>query len=234
MNHTQTLTETDHVKLAEVIGYTFSDRKRLVRALTHSSARSGGKGNYERLEFLGDRVLGLVIAELLFSLFPSASEGELSVRFNQLVSADTCAAVADELQLHRFIRTGSDIKTLTGKRMANVRADVMESLIAAIYLDSGLEAARRFILSNWDARARNAAASRRDAKTELQEWAHSSTGAAPTYAIVERSGPDHDPRFTVRAEVTGLEPAIGFGRSRRAAEQDAATKVLQREGIWTE
>lgn len=233
MNHAVALTDADHATLAEMIGHTFKNRKRLERALTHSSARTGGKGNYERLEFLGDRVLGLVIADLLFSLFPTASEGELSVRFNQLVSADTCAAVADELRLHRFIRTGSDIKSLTGKRMASVRADVMEALIAALYLDTGLEAARRFILANWETRARDVAASRRDAKTELQEWAHSRTGMAPTYAIVDRSGPDHDPWFTVRAQVQGVEPELGTGRSRRAAEQDAATKVLRREGIWT-
>lgn len=234
MSHAVALTDKNHAVLTELIGHTFKNRKRLERALTHSSARSGGGGNYERLEFLGDRVLGLVIAELLFSLFPAASEGELSVRFNQLVSAETCAAVADELQLHRFIRTGSDIKSLTGKRMANVRADVMESLIAALYLDDGLDAARGFILRNWEARARDVSTSRRDAKTELQEWAHSKTGVPPTYAIVERSGPDHDPRFTVSAQVAGLDSELGMGRSRRAAEQDAATKLLLREGIWTQ
>lgn len=226
------LSETDHTRIAEIIGHTFKDKRRLERALTHSSARTGGKGNYERLEFLGDRVLGLVIAELLFSLFPTAKEGELSVRLNQLVSAETCAAVADELQLHRFIRTGTDIKTLTGKRMANVRADVMESLIAAIYLDAGLDVARSFVLANWSERARASAGARRDAKTELQEWAHSKTGEAPVYAIVERSGPDHDPLFTVQVTVEGYAQETGDGRSRRAAEQSAATKLLEREGIW--
>lgn len=233
MSHTVSLTDADHEILAGIIGHTFRDRKRLERALTHSSARAG-RGNYERLEFLGDRVLGLVIAELLFSLFPNASEGELSVRFNQLVSADTCAAVADEMQLHRFIRAGSDIKTLTGKRMANVRADVMESLIAALYLDAGLDAARHFVIGNWEARARDVATSRRDAKTELQEWSHGKTGSAPSYAIVDRSGPDHDPQFRVRAQIDGLEPVFGSGRSRRAAEQDAATRMLRREGVWAE
>src|SRR5690606_24986171 len=106
-----------------------------------------------RLEFLGDRVLGLTIAELLFSTFKSASEGELSVRLNQLVSAESCASIADEMQLHRFIRTGSDVKKLTGKAMLNVRADVVESLIAAIYLDGGMEPARNFILKYWQDRA---------------------------------------------------------------------------------
>ena len=234
MNPPDALTEADHARLAELIGHQFTSTKRLERALTHASARSSGKGNYERLEFLGDRVLGLVIAELLFSMFPTAKEGDLSVRLNQLVSADTCAAVADELELHRFIRTGSDIKSLTGKRMASVRADVMEALVAALYLDAGLEAARAFVLKNWEKRAHASATSRRDAKTELQEWAHSCTGEAPTYSIVERTGPDHDPRFRVQARVAGLEPAVGAGRSRRTAEQDAATKVLEREGFWTQ
>ena len=226
------LSDADHTRLAKVIGHTFADKVRLERALTHSSTRSGGQGNYERLEFLGDRVLGLVVAELLFSLFPKAKEGELSVRLNQLVSAETCAAVADELQLHRFIRTGTDIKTLAGKRMANVRADVMESLIAAIYLDAGLEAARRFILANWSDRAHASAEARRDAKTELQEWAHARTGEAPAYVIVDRAGPDHDPMFTVRVTVNGYDKETGNGSSRRAAEQSAATKLLEREGVW--
>ena len=232
MKRKSALTEADHASLEPLIGHSFKDQKRLERALTHLSAHRSGQGNYERLEFLGDRVLGLVIAELLFSLFPAATEGELSVRLNQLVSAETCAAVADELQLHKFIRTGTDIKTLTGKRMLNVRADVMESLIAAIYLDAGLEAARRFVLRNWEDRARASAEARRDAKTELQEWSHSRTGEAPTYAILERSGPDHDPLFTVRVAVKGHGEEVGSGRSRRAAEQSAATRLLEREGVW--
>ena len=225
-------TDFNHDRLADLIGHRFNNVERLERALTHSSVRSGGQGNYERLEFLGDRVLGLIIAELLFSLFPKAKEGELSVRLNQLVSAETCAAVADELELHRHIITGSDIKNLTGKRMANVRADVMESLIAALYLDAGLEVTRAFVTKHWDSRVRASSAAKRDAKTELQEWAHGRVGVAPSYTIVERTGPDHEPRFTVRADIPKLEPETGTGRSRRAAEQNAAEKILIREGIW--
>lgn len=232
MMQKKALVEFDHKRLAELIGHSFADEKRLERALTHSSARAAGQGNYERLEFLGDRVLGLVIAELLFSQFPEAKEGELSVRLNQLVSAEACAAVADEMRLHQHIKTGADIKNLTGKRMANVRADVMESLIAALYLDAGLDVARKFILKNWGERVQASAAARRDAKTELQEWAHGRAGIAPTYAIVERTGPDHDPHFTVKAEVPGVEPEIGSGRSSRAAEQDAAAKMLESQGVW--
>ncbi|MDF2372356.1 MAG: ribonuclease III [Rhizobiaceae bacterium] len=233
MKQKTALSKPDLKRLSKVLGHTFDNALRLERALTHSSARITGQGNYERLEFLGDRVLGLVIAEVLFQLFPLAKEGELSVRLNQLVSAETCAAIADELELHHFIRTGTDIKSLTGKRMANVRADVMESLIAAIYLDAGLEAARAFVLRHWETRARDSAYARRDAKTELQEWAHSQTGEAPDYKIVEREGPDHEPMFTVRVDVKGLAVETGTGRSRRAAEQDAATRLLERENIWS-
>ncbi|CAD7027122.1 ribonuclease III [Pseudorhizobium halotolerans] len=226
------LSAEDRSKLEELIGHHFADKQRLDRALTHASTGSAKVSNYERLEFLGDRVLGLCVAELLFQSFPAAAEGELSVRLNQLVSAESCAQVADELELHRYIRTGADVKKLTGKRMLNVRADVVESLIAALYLDGGLEAARQFILRNWTERATRADGARRDAKTELQEWAHANFAVTPSYRVEDRSGPDHDPRFTVTVEVKGVAPETGVDRSKRAAEQVAATKMLEREGVW--
>jgi ribonuclease-3 len=226
------LNDVNRKALEELIGYVFTDKDRLDRAITHASARPGKGSNYERLEFLGDRVLGLCVAEMLFRTFRDAKEGELSVRLNQLVSAESCAAVSDDLGLHRFIRTGADVKKLTGKAMLNVRADVVESLIAAIYLDGGLEAARGFILANWEGRAARAEGARRDAKTELQEWAHARFGLTPNYRVDERSGPDHDPRFTVTVEIKGVAPETGIDRSKRAAEQAAATKILEREGVW--
>ena len=226
------LNDVNRKALEDLIGYVFTDKDRLDRAITHASARPGKGVNYERLEFLGDRVLGLCVAEMLFRTFREAKEGELSVRLNQLVSAESCAAVSDDLGLHRFIRTGADVKKLTGKAMLNVRADVVESLIAAIYLDGGLEAARSFILSNWEGRAARAEGARRDAKTELQEWAHAKFGVTPNYRVDERSGPDHDPRFTVTVEIRGVSPETGIDRSKRAAEQAAATKILEREGVW--
>ena len=232
MSKAQTLSAADRTRLEGLIGHQFAEKERLDRALTHASARTQKGGNYERLEFLGDRVLGLCVAELLFRTFGAATEGELSVRLNQLVSADTCAEVADELGLHLFIRTGADVKKLTGKRMMNVRADVVESLIAAIYLDGGLEVARRFILKFWEKRAARADGARRDAKTELQEWSHAKFGITPIYRVEERTGPDHDPRFTVTVEVAGVQPETGIERSKRAAEQVAATRMLEREGIW--
>lgn len=232
MKKAKGLTPEERSLVEAAIGYTFTDKERLDRALTHSSATLARGGDYERLEFLGDRVLGLCVAELLFTSFRKASEGELSVRFNQLVSAEACAAIADELELHRFIRTGADVKKLTGKNMLNVRADVVESLIAAIYLDAGLEAARAFISRFWSERAARADGARRDAKTELQEWAHAKYAATPAYRIADRSGPDHDPRFTVTVEIPGIAPETGMERSKRAAEQAAATRLLEREGVW--
>lgn len=232
MKPPKALSADERDKVQSTIGYVFVDPDRLDKALTHSSARPAKGGDYERLEFLGDRVLGLCVAEHLFKEFRAATEGELSVRLNQLVSAETCAAVADEIELHRFIRTGADVKKLTGKNMLNVRADVVESLIAAIYLDAGLEAARTFVLRFWAERAAGEDAGRRDAKTELQEWAHAKFAATPVYRIADRSGPDHDPRFTVTVEVGNLAPETGVDRSKRAAEQVAATRLLEREGVW--
>lgn len=226
------LSAEQRAKLETALGHTFADKQWLDRALTHSSTGGGKGSNYERLEFLGDRVLGLCIADLLFSTFKDATEGELSVRLNQLVSAESCASVSDDIGLHQYIRTGSDVKKLTGKRMLNVRADVVESLIAAIYLDAGLEAARSFIFRNWEKRANSSANGRRDAKTELQEWSHAKFGSTPRYRVDDRSGPDHEPQFTVTVEIEGVEPASGVERSKRAAEQVAATKLLEREGIW--
>lgn len=233
MSRGKGLSDPEREALEGLIGYTFEDRERLERAITHSSARVAKSGNYERLEFLGDRVLGLCIAELLFTTFRNAGEGELSVRLNQLVSADTCAEVADQLELHRFVRTGADLKKITGQRMKNVRADVVESLIAAIYLDGGLEASRGFVLRNWSARATASTPMRRDAKTELQEWAHQKFGFAPSYRVEDRSGPDHAPEFTVVVEISGIAPESGTDRSKRAAEQVAAQRMLLREGVWT-
>ncbi|KKX34447.1 ribonuclease III [Rhizobium sp. LC145] len=232
MMKAKALSEEERAQLEVAIGHEFVDKHWLDRALTHASTGSAKGANYERLEFLGDRVLGLCVAELLFRTFRTAAEGELSVRLNQLVSAESCADVADELHLHRFIRTGADVKKLTGKRMMNVRADVVESLIAALYLDGGLEAARAFILRYWQARAARADGARRDAKTELQEWAHAKFGLTPSYRVDDRSGPDHDPRFTVTVEVPGVAPETGIDRSKRAAEQVAATRMLEREGVW--
>ncbi|MEN0040087.1 MAG: ribonuclease III [Pseudomonadota bacterium] len=220
----------------ELIGYRFSNHERIKRALTHTSAtrKPGNNAHYERLEFLGDRVLGLCIAEMLFDAFPAAPEGELSVRLNALVSGKTCAAIADELGLHAFIATGNDVKQVTGQRMRSVRADVVESVIAAIYLDGGLQPTRAFIAKHWKGRLNETGAGVRDSKTALQEWAHTHQNETPVYTMLEKSGPDHDPRFRVSVAINGVQDGHGVGRSKRAAEQQAARDVLLREGVWKE
>ncbi|WP_265515598.1 ribonuclease III [Nitratireductor luteus] len=223
-------------ELAEAVerrtGITFRQNGLLLEALTHASARGAKGSDYQRLEFLGDRVLGLVVAEMLYHAFPDAPEGELSVRLNALVNAETLAEVTDELALDELIHIGSDLKALAVRKQVNLRSDVMESLIAVIYLQDGLEAARSFIHANWEKRSRKPLAARQDPKTALQEWAHQVSGATPDYAVESREGPDHDPVFTVVVSIKGYGVGRGKGRSKREAEQVAATEILIREGVW--
>lgn len=219
-------------KLEELTGHKFKDIVRLDRALTHSSAQHRTGKDYERLEFLGDRVLGLCIAEMLFARFAEANEGELSVRLNALVNAETLAEIADELKLHEVIRTGADVRDLQSERQKNMRADVVESLIATIYLDGGIPAARQFINRYWEPRAAHVAAARRDAKTELQEWSHKYHETVPAYTEISREGPDHEPVFVIEVKVGKLKAERAEGRSKRLAEQAAAEKLLRREAVW--
>lgn len=220
--------------LEKRLGYVFHDYANLERALTHSSVRKklDASFHYERLEFLGDRVLGLTIAHILYQTYPRAKEGELSLRLNALVKGKTLAAIADEIGLHEFIRTGGDLKELRGKRMQSVRADVLEALIASIYLDGGLEAAADFIERFWTERLADTEGARQDSKTALQEWAHANRLGTPQYRERARSGPDHDPEFKVSVLIGNMQECIGTGRSKRSAEQQAARNLLIRENIW--
>jgi ribonuclease III len=220
--------------LEEKSGYRFNDVERLDRALTHSSARGQSAQNYERLEFLGDRVLGLLVAEILFAAFPDADEGDLSLRFNQLVDAKTCAAIASELGAPHLIRAGLDLGSPGAKHLVNVRADVMESLIAAVYLDGGIDVVRAFVTKFWSARIQDTVNARRDAKTELQEWAHRDSAATPVYKILSREGPDHEPSFSISVSVAAYPPETGEGRSKRFAEQDAARRFLIARSVWAD
>ena len=221
--------------LEQRLGYKFNAYEDIERALTHSSVRkkSDDSFHYERLEFLGDRVLGLIVADMLFANYSEANEGELSLRLNSLVNGQTLAVISDELRLHEFIRTGGDLKELTGKRMKNVRADVLEAVIASVFLDGGLKAAREFIDRFWGTRLFDDSTARRDSKTELQEWSHSKRFGTPKYKEKSRSGPDHDPIFTVTVIVDGCNKEDGVGNSKREAEQDAARKLLLSEGVWS-
>lgn len=218
-------------RIHAITGHKFRDAELAQTALTHSSALRASRNN-ERLEFLGDRVLGLVVAEMLFTLFPDASEGDLAVRLAALVSADTCAEIALEIGLDSHMHTDSALRSAGGRRSRSVLADAMEALIAAVYLEAGLETARDFVLRYWKPKAESAARLPRDSKTELQEWVVRFNGERPVYAVVGREGPDHEPIFTVALSVPGFEPVHATGRSKQSAERAAATAFLTREGVW--
>jgi len=217
--------------VSDRIGHSFRDHHLLQTALTHSSAVKAVTNN-ERLEFLGDRVLGLVVAEMLFGLFPDAREGELAPRFNALVDARTCGTVGLELGLDQLIRADSALKASKGGKAGNYLSDAVEALIAAIYLDGGMEPAKAFIRRYWEPRSRATVEKPRNPKSELQEWVAQANGARPEYVIEARDGPDHEPVFTVAVNVSGFEPTRASGPSRRAAEEAAATAFLVREGVW--
>lgn len=224
--------------LAEAVrertGYAFRDAALLRRALTHASKRGSDGTDNERLEFLGDRVLGLVIAEMLFHRYPDARQGELAVRLNALVSGESCGAIALEIGLDKLIHADPVAKSAKGRKVGNALADAVEALIAAIYLDGGMEPARAFIARHWEHRAEAVAKLLRSAKTELQEWLVQHDGLRPNYSIVSREGPDHEPVFTVSVEAKGFAAISGIGPSRQAAEQAAAAAFLIREGVWSE
>jgi len=218
--------------LEQRLGRAFSDPKLLERALTHASV-GGGSGKVrdnEVLEFIGDRVIGLLAAERLAELHPQAPEGELAPRLNALVCRQACAGVARRMGLGPALRlSGSETKT-GGRDKDSILAGACEAVMAAIYQDGGLEAARAVFLDLWSETIDALPGSPRDAKTALQEWAQGQGKPLPAYSVTSRSGPDHAPTFTVAVEVQGLAPAEAQGRSRQEAEKAAAAELLQREG----
>ena len=216
--------------VAERIGYAFRDKSLLRHALTHASSK-GKRQDYERLEFLGDRVLALVIAEYLFTANPQAREGDMAARHSALVRGETCAAVGRAMGLDAVIDVGAREREKGMNLNASLIGDVMEALIAAIYLDGGLEAARGFILRNWQDLLAAPRVAEKDAKTFLQEWALARALPIPSYRIISREGPEHEPVFEIAVEIEGRKPMVGTGKSKRAAEQDAARGFLIREKI---
>jgi ribonuclease-3 len=217
-------------ELEQKIGYQFGDPALLREALTHSSSTAGGarraKLNNERLEFLGDRVLGLAVADLLFRRFPRESEGALSKRHAALVRGETLAEIAAGLDLGRWLVFGRSEEDAGGRAKPATLANGLEALIGALFRDGGLAAAEAFIWRHWRGRLRAMQAPPRDAKTTLQEWAQGRGLALPEYRVVETSGPAHAPRFDVVVSVTDLPPARATGGSKRAAEQAAALRLL--------
>lgn len=219
-------------KLQDRLGYVFTDTKRLERALTHASFGDGAQreNSYERLEFLGDRVLGLLTAERLFSDFTEAREGALAPRLNALVSRKACAKVARRFDVGHLIRLGKSEEAHNGRDNESILGDVMEAILGAAYLDGGLDAAKAIYERGWNSDIEAIAARPANPKSQLQE-ALAKRGAVPRYDVAERGGPDHRPVFTVHVFVDGYEPAMGTGGSKQAAERSAAEAFLKRESL---
>ncbi|MCL4118669.1 UNVERIFIED_CONTAM: hypothetical protein GTU68_052189 [Idotea baltica] len=194
--------------------------------MTHSSLSTPAREDNQRLEFLGDRVLGLVISEALLDHDPNAPEGLLAPRFNALVRKETCAEVAQQIDLGLALKMGRSEMISGGRRKQAILGDAMEAVIAAVYRDGGFDAARDLILRLWGNRIQNAEADARDAKTMLQEWAQARKMPPPSYKDVGRTGPDHAPIFQVTAILANGRNASATANSKRQAQQDAAKKLL--------
>ena len=210
------------------IGHDFAQPDLLVRAVTHPSVSSPTRQHNQRLEFLGDRVLNLVIAEALYEEDQDASEGQLAPRYNTLIRKETCAEVAAGIDLGAVLRLGRSEQRPGGRRKMPLLGDAMEAVIGAIYLDAGFPAAREVVLRLWGDRVAKVAEDATDAKTALQEWAQARGLTPPAYVETGREGPDHAPQFRIEARLGNGETAEAVAGSKRAAEQEAARALLDR------
>ena len=224
----------DRSGLEATLGHSFARADLLGLALTHISGVTGATAraaSYQRLEFLGDRVLGLAVSAMLYAEFPQAAEGELSRRLADLVRRESCAEVAALWDVGPYLRLGPGEVQSGGRGRQAILSDVCEALIGAVFLDGGYEAAAALVRRAWEPRMLAPRRALQDPKTALQEWAQAKGKPTPAYSETERSGPDHAPRFTVAVAVEGLSPADGLGTSKRHAEQAAAEALLRREGV---
>jgi ribonuclease-3 len=224
-----------HAKLEARLGYRFADPELLDRALTHSSAIAPAKRiarSYQRLEFLGDRVLGLVVADMLYRKFPRSNEGDLSRSLNALVRKETCAAIARELELGDELNLGESEARTGGANKDAILGDVMEAVIGAVYIDGGLGPAFEIVERLFGEHIGQSGTERADAKTTLQEWAQGRGLEPPVYVEVERSGPDHAPEFTIAVRLAHFDPLTATGPSKKLAEHKAAEAFLIREKVW--
>ncbi|MBY0559080.1 ribonuclease III [Hyphomicrobium sp.] len=220
-------------ELETKLGYRFKDPALLERALTHASVRGGKVARFdnERLEFIGDRVLGLAIAEALNGQYPDASEGELARRYNRLVRGEACAKVARTIGLGDHLILSESEADSGGRNKTTILADAAEALLGAVFIDGGFEKARGVVHRLWREQSELVPEVSVDAKSALQEWAQGQGLALPRYTVVARNGPDHAPRFTAEVLIAGKAPAQGEGASKRIAEQAAASALLTREGV---
>jgi ribonuclease-3 len=223
----------DRAALEEKIGYKFAEKALLERALTHISALSGGNraNSYQRLEFLGDHVLGLVISDMLYRAFPKANEGELSRRLADLVRKETCAEVAKTMELGPALKLGSSESKAGGRLRTTILGDACEALVGAVFIDGGYKAADALVARFWKERMLKPLRPLRDPKTMLQEWAQARALPTPAYQELARTGPHHNPKFSVAVVLPGRPPAEGTGTSKRAAEQAAAAAMLTKVGV---
>jgi ribonuclease III len=221
----------DPAALEARIGHAFKDKALLGWALTHVSAATQRPDSYERLEFLGDRVLGLAVAHMIYEGFPGDSEGELSRRLAALVRKETCAEVSEAWGVGPYMRLGEGEAQTGGRKKRAILGDICEAIIGAVFLDGGAAAAEGVVRAAFGPKMHEAGRSLRDAKTALQEWAQARRLAPPRYRMVARSGPDHAPSFELAVEIEGFEAASGAGSSKRAAEQAAAAAFMAREGV---
>jgi len=210
------------------LGHDFVRPELLLRAVTHGSVASPNRDDNQRLEFLGDRVLGLVVAEALLSADTGATEGQIAPRYNALVRRETCADVARGIELGDVLKLGRSEMKSGGRRKEALLADAMEAVLAAVYLDAGLAAVRGVILTLWADRIAGVEADARDAKTALQEWAQARGLPPPDYVEVARQGPDHQPVFTIEARLATGPAEQATAGSKRQAEQAAATALLDK------
>jgi ribonuclease III len=206
-------------------GRKFKDKALLQRALTHASV--GGQDN-EQLEFLGDRVLGFLVAEMLMKHFPHEKEGTLALKLNAMVRMETCARVAEAAGVGKALILASSEDRGGGRLKPAILGDACEAVIAALYLDGGITAARKFVTRYWQPMLSEVQGDMRDPKNALQEWAQGRKLGTPVYRVTKREGPDHAPRFTVQVTVRGHDPETGEGSNLRAAEQSAARVLISR------
>ena len=219
-------TSTELTSFLHKLGYSFKDMDLLAESLTHASLAGGATRHNQRMEFLGDRVLGLIVAGMLMDHFPDMSEGELAPRFNALVRRETLAEIAGQIDLGRHIKLGRSEMTSGGRRKAAILADAMEAVIAALYLDAGLPAAGQFITTHWNALINDVRANPIDAKTRVQEWLQGNGRPPPRYVEINRAGPDHAPVFTVEARLDNGTVTTGSAKSKKLAQQEAAEAML--------
>jgi len=219
---------SDPAELEERLGYRFRDRRLLEEALTHASLGGRRRRTNERLEFLGDRVLGLALAHLLIERFPHDPEGALGRRQAHLASRDILAEVARAIGLGRYLRLARGEEESGGRDNPTILADALEAVLGAVFLDGGFAEAERIVRALFAPRLPELHRPPRDAKTALQEWAQGRGLPLPEYHLVERRGPPHAPEFTVEVRVRGLAPERASGTSKRSAEQAAARRLLER------